>query len=51
MHKKECPYCKNMNYKLLITKNKDLRMEKALDSIYDNDYDIYYEDIYCRTEI
>ena len=40
--KKECPYCKQTNYKVLITKDKKETLDKCLGALFDPEQDIYY---------
>lgn len=44
MGKKECPYCKSMNYKLLLAKNKSTTLADSPNSLYDPETDLYFED-------
>lgn len=51
MLKKECMYCKVINYRVLITKNKYDTLETCHQSIYDPDTDVSFQNPSVKIEI
>ena len=51
LEKKECPICKQVNSKLLITRNKYDTLETCLTSIYDPETDLHFENPSVKTEV
>lgn len=49
--KKECPYCKVVNYKMIITKDKSETPQNSKDCIYDPETDLYFQNQFAKNEI
>lgn len=51
LQKKECPYCKQTNYKILITRNAGDTVDTCRNAIYDPETDLNYENPTVKSEI
>lgn len=51
LDKKECPICKQKNFKVLLTKNPYETLDTCPDPIFDKETDVYYQNPNTKGEI
>ena len=49
--KKDCAMCKQVNYRVLITKHKHMTLDMCQTALYDPETDVSYEDIHVKADM